>query len=185
MRQEEAPQNQTERDALPSALPAEHGVVPPRKTSRTVWVPRALKSDNLDDFFLGNRDDLQRFFDVEQVILYAVNREKRELFSKILRDPLDGLQDIRVPITEHTLSGYCAKYGKLLNIADANDAAELARLSPHLCCDLVWKEGCGVQPRQILAAPIVYNRKYLLGVLLLINRRSGELVYRRRGRGCP
>jgi type II secretory ATPase GspE/PulE/Tfp pilus assembly ATPase PilB-like protein len=174
MRQEEAPQNQTGGDVLPSALPAERGVVPPRKISKTVWVPRALKSDNLDDFFLGNRDDLQSFFDVEQVILYAVNREKRELFSKILGDPLDGLQDIQVPITEHTLSGYCAKYGKLLNIADAYDAAELARLSPHLCCDLVWEEGCGVQPRQILAAPIVYNRKYLLGVLLLINRRSGE-----------
>jgi type II secretory ATPase GspE/PulE/Tfp pilus assembly ATPase PilB-like protein len=137
-------------------------------------VPRALRSDNLDDFFLGNRDDLQRLFDVEQVVLYAVDREKRELFSKILRNPLDGVQDIRVPINEQTLSGSCAKYGKLLNIADAYDASELARISPFLCFDRFWEEGCGVQPRQMLAVPIVYNHKYLLGVLLLCNRRSDE-----------
>jgi type II secretory ATPase GspE/PulE/Tfp pilus assembly ATPase PilB-like protein len=137
-------------------------------------VPRALRSDNLDDFFLGNRDDLQRLFDVEQVVLYAVDREKRELFSKILRNPLDGVQDIRVLINEQTLSGSCAKYGKLLNIADAYDASELARISPFLCFDRFWEEGCGVQPRQMLAVPIVYNHKYLLGVLLLCNRRSDE-----------
>src|SRR5262245_39235771 len=132
MRQDEAPQNQTGQDALLSALPTECGVGQPYKTNpRPVWVPRALKSDNLDDFFLGNRDDLQRLFDVEHVVLYVVDRGKRELFSKILRNPLDGVQEIRLPMNEQTLPGYCAKYGKLLNIADAYDAGELARLSPH------------------------------------------------------
>jgi type II secretory ATPase GspE/PulE/Tfp pilus assembly ATPase PilB-like protein len=175
MRQEKSPQNQTGQDILPSASPTGYRSVQSHMSNgKPVWVPRPLKSDNLDDFFLGNRDDLQRLFDVEQVVLYAVDREKRELFSKILRHPLDGIQDIRVPMDEQTLSGFCAKYGRLLNIADAYDPAELARISPHLCFDRFWEEGGGIQPRQILAAPIVYNRKYLLGVLLLFNRRRNE-----------
>jgi type II secretory ATPase GspE/PulE/Tfp pilus assembly ATPase PilB-like protein len=175
MRQEEAMQNQTGQDTLLSVTLSERRTVQSHKPDgRPIWIPRPLKSNNLDDFFLSNRDDLQRLFAVEQAILYAVDQEKRELFSKMLRSSVDDIQDIRVPINEQTLSGYCAKYGKLLNIADTDDAGALARISPHLCVDRFWEEGCGVQPRQMLAVPIVYNRKYLLGVLWLCNKRNGE-----------
>ncbi|HEY7491540.1 MAG TPA: ATPase, T2SS/T4P/T4SS family [Candidatus Tectomicrobia bacterium] len=175
IRQEEAPQNQTGQDAVLAALPTEHRVVQPYKTNnRPVWVPRALKSDNLDDFFLGNRDDLQRLFDVEQVVLYAVDREKRELVSKIPCNSLAGVEEIRLPMNEQTLPGYCAKYGKLLNIANAGEAGELARLNPHLCYERLWEEVGGMPPRQLLVVPIVYNRKYVLGVLWLGNKRRGD-----------
>jgi type II secretory ATPase GspE/PulE/Tfp pilus assembly ATPase PilB-like protein len=83
------------------------------------------------------------------------------------------VREIRLPMNEQTLPGYCAKYGKLLNIADTSDAGALARLSPHLDNDRIWEAGGGVQPRQLLVVPIVYNRKYLLGVLVLGNKRSG------------
>src|SRR5262245_7705307 len=81
---------------------------------------------NLDELFFGLKSELATLYDVEQLTLYAVDREKKELYSKYLLDLLDGVQEIRVPINEASISGYCARYGKILNIADAYDPAELA-----------------------------------------------------------
>jgi type II secretory ATPase GspE/PulE/Tfp pilus assembly ATPase PilB-like protein len=139
-----------------------------------VWLPRATKTESLDELFLGIRADLRSLFEVEQVVLYAVDRGKRELFSKTLSDTHTDIQEIRLPITEHTIAGYCAKYGKLLNIANASNTTELATLSPHLCIDHSWKETGGLPLRQVLAVPIIYNHRYLLGVLLLCNTHRGD-----------
>ena len=83
--------------------------------------------------------------------LYTVDREKRELYSKYLLDPLDGVQEIRVPINEASISGYCARYGKIVNIADAYDAAELATINPRLSFDPSWDKRSGFRSRQMLA----------------------------------
>ena len=127
---------------------------------------------NPDDFFLEVREDLHKLFDVEQLTLYAVDREKRELYSRFLLDPIEGVQEIRVPINENSVSGYCARHGKALNIADAYNDAELAAISPRLSFNRSWDEKSGFRTRQMLAIPILYERKYLMGVLLLLNKRS-------------
>ncbi len=89
-----------------------------------VIVNKIHAAKNPDDLFLGLREDLQHLFDVEQLTLYAVDREKRELYSKYLLDPIEGVQEIRVPITDQSISGYCARHGRVFNIADAYDQAE-------------------------------------------------------------
>jgi type II secretory ATPase GspE/PulE/Tfp pilus assembly ATPase PilB-like protein len=127
---------------------------------------------NPDDFFLEIREDLRKLFDVEQLTLYAVDREKRELYSRFLLDPIEGVQEIRVPINENSISGYCARHGKVLNVADAYNDAELAAISPRLSFNRSWDEKSGFRTRQMLAVPILYERKYLMGVLLLLNKRS-------------
>jgi len=68
-------------------------------------VNRIHAAKNIDELFLELKEDLRRLFDVEQLTLYAVDREKRELYSKLLLDPIDGVQEIRVPINEHSISG--------------------------------------------------------------------------------
>jgi hypothetical protein len=55
---------------------------------------------NLDELFFELKGELATLFEVEQLTLYAIDREKRELYSKYLLDPLDGVQEIRVPINE-------------------------------------------------------------------------------------
>lgn len=127
---------------------------------------------NPDDFFLELREDLRTLFNVEQLTLYAVDRERRELYSRFLLDPIDGVQEIRVPINEHSISGYCARHGKILNIADAYDEAELSAINPRVSFDRSWDERSGFRTRQMLAVPILYENKYLMGVLLLLNKRS-------------
>ena len=122
---------------------------------------------NLDELFFELKGELATLFEVEQLTLYTVDREKRELYSKYLLDPLDGVQEIRVPINEASISGYCARYGKIVNIADAYDAAELATINPRLSFDPSWDKRSGFRSRQMLAIPILVERKYLMGVLLL------------------
>jgi type II secretory ATPase GspE/PulE/Tfp pilus assembly ATPase PilB-like protein len=136
-------------------------------------INRIHATKSLDDFFLEIKDEIYTLFNAEQATLYAVDREKRELYSKLLLDPIEGVREIRVPIQPHSVSGYCARYGKLLNIADAYDEAELAAISPRLKFDRSWDERSGFRTRQMLAVPLLYERKYLMGVLLLLNKRSG------------
>jgi type II secretory ATPase GspE/PulE/Tfp pilus assembly ATPase PilB-like protein len=137
-------------------------------------VNRIHAAKNLDEFFLELKEDIRKLFDVEQLTLYAVDREKRELYSKFLLDPIEGVQEIRVPINEHSISGYCARHGKVLNIGDAYNETELAAIHPRVSFDRSWDERSGFRTRQMLAVPILYERKYLMGVLLLLNRRGSN-----------
>src|SRR4029450_9123996 len=93
---------------------------------------------NLDELFFELKGELATLFEVEQLTLYAVDRGKRGPESKGVVDPLDGVQEIRVPINDASISGYCARYGKMVNIADAYDAAELATVNPRLSFDTSW-----------------------------------------------
>ena len=142
------------------------------RTATIINKIHAAKS--LDELFFELKSELATLFEVEQLTLYTVDREKRELYSKYLLDPLDGVQEIRVPINEASISGYCARYGKIVNIADAYDAAELATINPRLSFDPSWDKRSGFRSRQMLAVPILVERKYLMGVLLLINKRGGD-----------
>jgi type II secretory ATPase GspE/PulE/Tfp pilus assembly ATPase PilB-like protein len=127
---------------------------------------------SLDDLFLKLKEDLVDLFEVEQLTLYAIDRENRELYSRFLLDSLQGIQEIRVPIDATSVSGYCARYGKTLNIGDVYDADELAAIGPHLTFNCSWDERSGFRARQMLAVPILVDGKYLMGVLLLINKRN-------------
>ncbi len=137
-------------------------------------INRIHAAKNHDELFFELKGELATLFEVEQLTLYAVDREKRELYSKYLLDPLDGVQEIRVPINDASISGYCARYGKIVNIADAYDATELATIHPRLSFDPSWDKRSGFRSRQMLAVPILVERKYLMGVLLLINKRGGD-----------
>ena len=149
---------------------AEHGSQSPK----AALVNRIRAAATLDDLFLKLKEDLVDLFEVEQLTLYAIDREKRELYSRFLLDSLQGIQEIRVPIDATSVSGYCARYGKTLNIGDVYDADELSAIGPHLTFNRSWDERSGFRTRQMLAVPILVDGKFLMGVLLLINKRNGE-----------
>ena len=129
---------------------------------------------SLDNFFFEVRDEIHQLFEAEQATVFAVDREKRELYSRYTLDSVDGVQEIRVPISEQSLAGYCARYGKLLNVADVHDEKELTAINPCLTFDPSWDLRTGFQTRQVLAVPILFERKYLMGVLVLLNHKNGD-----------
>ena len=155
--------------ALPGNVAAERGSQDPE----AALINKIRAAATLDDLFLKLKEDLVALFEVEQLTLYAIDRENRELYSRFLLDSLQGIQEIRVPIDATSVSGYCARYGKTLNIGDVYDADELAAIGPHLTFNRSWDERSGFRTRQMLAVPILVDGKYLMGVLLLINKRNG------------
>ena len=161
---------------VPATSPPLPGTAAAESTAQdraAALIDKIRAAETLDDLFLKLKEDLAALFEVEQLTLYAIDRENRELYSRFLLDPLQGIQEIRVPIDTASVSGYCARYGKVLNVGDVYDADELATIGPHLI-NRSWDERSGFRTRQMLAVPILVDDKYLVGVLLLINKRSGQ-----------
>jgi type II secretory ATPase GspE/PulE/Tfp pilus assembly ATPase PilB-like protein/GAF domain-containing protein len=162
---------------VPSAALSLSGRAEPKDSAQSpeaTLIDKIRAAATLDDLFLKLKEDLVDLFEVEQLTLYAIDRENRELYSRFLLDSLQGIQEIRVPIDATSVSGYCARYGKVLNIGDVYDADELAAIGPHLTFNRSWDERSGFRTRQMLAVPILVDGKYLMGALLLINKRNGE-----------
>src|SRR5262252_8946011 len=82
--------------------------VPSRQGRTATVINKIHAAKNLDELFFEIKHDLVSLFNVEQLTLYAVDREKKELYAKYLLNSLDGVEEIRVPITASSISGYCA-----------------------------------------------------------------------------
>jgi type II secretory ATPase GspE/PulE/Tfp pilus assembly ATPase PilB-like protein len=67
-----------------------------------------------------------------------------------------------------------ANTGKGVNIADAYDTNTLKSIHKDLTFDVSWDKKTGFRSRQILAAPIFYN-KNLMGVIQILNKKPGSL----------
>lgn len=126
---------------------------------------------DIDEILLDLHKDILSLFDAEEVTLYAVDTEKKEVFSKVPN--VEAVEEVRFPITEQSLPGFAAKYLRPINIADAYNQAELAKIHPSLVHDSSWDKKTGFRTRQVLTYPIVADNKYLMGVIQLLNKKSG------------
>src|SRR5678810_1234276 len=117
------------------------------------------------------RNDILSIFDAEAVTIFAFDSEKKEIFSKVPH--IDRVEEFRIPITEQSLAGFCAKYLRPVSIADAYNIAELQGVHPSLVHDTSYDKRTGFKTKQVLTYPIVADNKYLMGVLQLLNKKSG------------
>jgi len=131
---------------------------------------RIHAAKSIDAIFTELEGEILALFDAERMTLYALDAEKKELYSKFL--VLDDVREIRVPISEKSISGFCAMYRQVINIADAYDKGELARVAPSLHFDSSWDKKTGFRTTQILAVPITLEAK-TLGVIQLLNKKHG------------
>ena len=134
-------------------------------------VNRIHAAKGLDNIFIELQGEILELLDAERMTLYAVDYEKKELFSKFLA--LDAVNEIRVPISEKSIAGYVALSRELVNIVDAYNAGELARVSESLAFDSSWDKKTGFRTKQILAVPILHENKNILGVIQLLNKKHG------------
>ncbi len=126
---------------------------------------------DVDQIILDLHKDILNLFDAEEVTIYAIDTEKKEIFSRAAH--LDTVQEIRVPINEQSIVGFTAKYLRPANIADAYNKAELANIHPALQHDVTWDKKSGFKTKQVLSYPILAENKYMMGVIQLINKKSG------------
>jgi type II secretory ATPase GspE/PulE/Tfp pilus assembly ATPase PilB-like protein len=128
-------------------------------------------ASDLDQILLDLHKDILSLFDAEDLTLFAFDSEKKEIFSKVPH--IDTVEEVRIPITEQSLAGFCAKYLRPVNILDAYNLAELQGIHPSLVHDASYDKRTGFRTKQVLTYPIVADNKYLMGVLQLLNKKSG------------
>ena len=128
-------------------------------------------ASDLDHILLDLRKEVLGIFDAEDLTIFAFDSEKKEIFSKI--PGIDSVEEFRIPITEQSLAGFCAKYLRPVSIADAYNIAELQGVHPSLVHDTSYDKRTGFKTKQVLTYPIVADNKYLMGVLQLLNKKSG------------
>jgi len=136
-----------------------------------------LAASDLDHILLDMRNDILSIFDAEAVTIFAFDSEKKEIFSKVPH--IDRVEEFRIPITEQSLAGFCAKYLRPVSIADAYNAAELQSIHPSLLHDSSYDKRTGFKTKQVLTYPIVADNKYLMGVFQLLNKKGGTRFTRK------
>jgi type II secretory ATPase GspE/PulE/Tfp pilus assembly ATPase PilB-like protein len=134
-------------------------------------------ASNLDQILLDLHKEILSLFDAEDLTLFAFDSEKKEIFSKVPH--IDSVEEVRISITEQSLAGFCAKYLRPVNIADAYNVAELQSIHPSLLHDTAYDKRTGFRTKQVLTYPIVADNKYLMGVLQLLNKKSGNRFTRK------
>lgn len=123
-----------------------------------------------NDILLNMQSEILSLFDADRITIYVVDGVKKQIVSRFKTGT--EVAEIRVPISNESISGYCAASGKVVNITNAYDDNELRRINPDLVFNKSWDQKTGYKTTQVLAAPITHN-KYLLGVIQLINKTAG------------
>jgi type II secretory ATPase GspE/PulE/Tfp pilus assembly ATPase PilB-like protein len=131
---------------------------------------RIHSTRDTNEILLNLQDEILGLFDADRITIYVVDGVKKQVVSRFKTG--NEVAEIRVPIGSDSIAGYCAASGRVLAIADAHDEHEIRRISPDLRFDYTWDEKTGYRTKQVLVAPISYNR-YLMGVIQLINKRNG------------
>jgi type II secretory ATPase GspE/PulE/Tfp pilus assembly ATPase PilB-like protein len=133
-------------------------------------IDRIHSAKTLDSIFIEIQGEMLTFFDADRMTLYAVDHDKKEIYSKFLA--LDAVKEIRVPISAKSVAGFVALSRQTVNIADAYDPTELRRLSPELHFDSSFDKRTGFRTTQILCMPVLHEGK-VLGVVQILNKKRG------------
>lgn len=139
---------------------------------------RVHAAQSIDDILLDSGADIRRVFNAERLQIYVVSDDGKLLHTKVRA--ADGtVSDFRRPMKSASVVGVVAQTQTDVNLADARDPGELAAVHPGLVPASAFGLEAGDEPRQVLAAPVIYRSKRsggteLLGVVQLVNTRSGR-----------
>ncbi|MDH5638757.1 MAG: GAF domain-containing protein, partial [Nitrospinota bacterium] len=146
-------------------------------TQRVQYLERLRKishqihsAENLDQLLINLKNPILSLLDAQRVTIYAVDKVKREIYSKYKLG--DEAMLIRVPINKLSIAGYVAATGSTIAITDAYNDIELLAIYPDLKFDRNWDKKTGFRTKQVMAYPLMHE-KYLMGVIQVINKKSG------------
>lgn len=131
-------------------------------------------TNNLDEIMLDLSQDLCDLFNADRLTLYVLSEDKTCIVSKI-KTGLNSFKDFQLPISAQSIAGYTALSRRVVNLRDVYDDEELKSHSPELRFQRGVDQHTGYRTKQMLVAPLIDEQKHeLLGVIQLINNRSGE-----------
>ncbi len=139
---------------------------------RLISTSHAIHSaESIDDILITLKKPILQLFDASLVTVYAVDYSKNEIYSKVKSG--NSVNEIRVPISSKSISGWVALEKKVAKIIDVAKTSELKKFSQDLTFDDSWDKKSGFKTKSMLAMPIM-NQGKLMGVLQLVNKVNEE-----------
>jgi type II secretory ATPase GspE/PulE/Tfp pilus assembly ATPase PilB-like protein len=131
-------------------------------------------TNNIDEIMLELSQDICSLFNADRLTLYAVSDDKQSIISKV-KMGLNQFKDLKLPISEQSIAGYCAVHKKVINIRDVYDDQELKSYSPQLNFLKEVDKRTGYRTKQMMVAPVIDTAgNDLMGVIQIINSKGGQ-----------
>ena len=129
-------------------------------------------ANNIDEIMLDVSKDVCSAFNADRLTIYVVGDDNASLISKV-KTGLNSFKDLKLPIAEQSVAGYVGVHKKTLNIKDVYDEQELASHSNNLRFLQEVDKRTGYRTKQMLIVPILDPDGGLVGVIQVINNKSG------------
>jgi len=126
---------------------------------------------DMNEILINLRDQILSLFDADRITIYVVDSKTKEIYQRFRTG--DMPKEIRLPINHKSISGYTASTAQITNITNVYDGHELSMINKDLIFDRSWDEKSKFLTKSMLTVPI-YFKKYLIGVLQLINKKNGD-----------
>jgi len=131
-------------------------------------------TSNIDEIMLELSQDICELFSADRLTIYAISDDKVSIISKV-KMGLNQFKDLKLPISEQSIAGYCATHNRVINIRDVYDDQELKTYSPKLNFLKEVDKRTGYRTKQMLVSPIIDSvSQELMGVIQIINSKSGQ-----------
>jgi type II secretory ATPase GspE/PulE/Tfp pilus assembly ATPase PilB-like protein len=130
-------------------------------------------TNNIDEIMLEVSADVCALFNADRLTIYSMGEDKQSIVSKV-KTGLNSFKDLKLPIAEHSIAGYCALAKKTINIKDCYDDSELRGINPNLRFLQEVDKRTGYRTKQQLVAPISESGTgELIGIIQIINNKAG------------
>jgi type II secretory ATPase GspE/PulE/Tfp pilus assembly ATPase PilB-like protein len=131
-------------------------------------------TSNIDEIMLEVSQEICVLFNADRMTIYTLADDKGSIISKV-KTGLNSFKDLKLPINEQSIAGFCAVNKKVVNIRDVYDDHELKSYSPQLNFLKEVDKRTGYRTKQMLVAPVLdpVNRD-LIGVIQIINSKNGQ-----------
>jgi type II secretory ATPase GspE/PulE/Tfp pilus assembly ATPase PilB-like protein len=131
---------------------------------------------NIDEIIGDLSREICALFEADRLTIYTVTPDKQFVVSKV-KTGLDSFRELKLPINETSIAGYCAVHQTVMNIADVYNDEELRKYAPPLTFLKAVDKRTGYRTKQMLVAPVIGgdDGKEMLGVLQLINTRDDQI----------
>jgi type II secretory ATPase GspE/PulE/Tfp pilus assembly ATPase PilB-like protein len=136
---------------------------------------RIHSTNNIDEIILDVSRDICQLFEADRMTVYILSEDGGSIVSKV-KTGLNSFKDIKLPISESSLAGFCGMNKRHMNIKDVYDDSELKQYSPNLTFLKAVDQRTGYRSKQMLIAPILGGDtgNELMGVIQLINNLAGQ-----------
>ena len=131
-------------------------------------------ASDIDEIILEVSKDICALLNADRLTIYSLSEDKTCITSRV-KTGLDSFQDLKLPITEHSVAGYVGLNKEIVNLKDVYDKSELKKLSAQLSFLQEVDKRTGYRTKQMLVAPILdAENAELMGVVQVINNKEDQ-----------